>query len=73
MAIINDLDSFGDNLEDFIQISCIYPLFQSTRAGFDGYLYCRILCKTGLTYLTELDPQHYQSELLDYSLFNSWN
>jgi hypothetical protein len=68
-----DSEELSDDLQDYIEVEKIFALFPSTRAGIEGYLYCRILCKTGLTYLTELDPQHYQSELLDYSLFNSWN
>ena len=65
-------DELDDSL-DSIEIQSVYVLFPSTRIGFKDHVYCRILCKTGLTYLTELNLKDYKDYNINWTLFNSWN
>jgi hypothetical protein len=66
-------DELSDNLEDYIQISCIFPLFQSTRIGFNDYYYCRIICKDNTSYLSELKLSEHEKTIINWSLLGSWS
>jgi hypothetical protein len=71
--MLMDSEELSDDLQDYIEVQNIYPLFPSTRKGFEDHTYCRIVTKTNMSYLTELRLSDYQSYNINWELFNSWN
>jgi hypothetical protein len=66
-------DELSDNLEDYISISKIYPLYSVSTIVIQDYYYCRIICKDNTSYLSELKLSEHEKTIINWSLLGSWS